>query len=541
MEDQMKERESKEKNRSALPGATPDNENGDKIPLADDNDVAEDGTNKDGDDESKPFTQLSDDSKRKIFGSEDDEDTGKGLERTLTLTKCVTMIVGSIIGSGIFVTPTGVQEAAGSVGSSLLTWALCGIWCGLGAYVYAELGTLITKSGGEYVYIMEAFGPFLAFLRLWIESIVVRPCTITIVGLSFALYLLRPFYRDCDPPPWSTELIAVLMIVVVGVINCWSVRVVTIVQDWFTYAKLVVLILIILTSAWYLFTGGSQYRESFEHIFEGNFRDPYQASVGFYSGLYAYQGWTYLNYITDELINPRRTLPLAVMYSCVIVTTVYTLFNVALYVVISPDELQISPAVGVLYAEKMYGRLAFIMPICVAMSAFGAANGTVMTSSRLFCSGAREGQMPVLLTMINRRLRTPIPAVVFTCLLSICYLFLSNNLFVLITASQVTAWLAITVVTLALFRLRCKYPDAPRPIKVNLIFPIIFVIGSFAIVVLPIFGSPVNTAIGLAVLFSAVPIYVIFIGLGTMPSRVKNWMYRFTVFWQKLFMVVDDN
>ncbi|RCN31610.1 hypothetical protein ANCCAN_22596 [Ancylostoma caninum] len=142
---------------------------------ADANDIADGGAEKDEADQSKPLIPPSDDSKKKILGSENEEkDTGKGLGRTLTLTKCVTMIVGSIIGAGIFVTPTGVQEAAGSVGSSLLIWTSCGIWCGLGAYVYAELGTLITKSGGEYVYIMEAFGPFLAFLRLWVESIVVR-------------------------------------------------------------------------------------------------------------------------------------------------------------------------------------------------------------------------------------------------------------------------------------------------------------------------------------------------------------------------------
>ncbi|CAJ0608681.1 unnamed protein product [Cylicocyclus nassatus] len=108
------------------------------------------------------------------FSSLYEEDEEKGLRRTLSLKNAITMTMGGVIGAGLFVAPTGVQRAAGSVGASIIIWFICGVWCFLGSCIYAELGIMIPKSGGDYAYLMEAFGPFLAFLRFWIEGMVVR-------------------------------------------------------------------------------------------------------------------------------------------------------------------------------------------------------------------------------------------------------------------------------------------------------------------------------------------------------------------------------
>ena len=142
----------------------------------------------------------------------DPNDPTINLKPKITLINGVTVIVGSIIGSGIFVSPRGVLEHCGSVGLSLLVWLLCGMFSMVGAYCYCELGTAILRSGADYAYMFEAFGPLLAFLRLWVESVVVRPCTTAIVALTFAYYIIEPLFPDCDQPDIAVRLLAAICI-----------------------------------------------------------------------------------------------------------------------------------------------------------------------------------------------------------------------------------------------------------------------------------------------------------------------------------------
>ena len=177
-----------------------------------------------------------------------DEDSGAiCLKPKMTLLNGITVIVGSIIGSGIFVSPKGVLANTGSVGASLVVWITSGVYSMIGAYCYAELGCMITKTGADYAYIMESFGPFVAFLRLWVECMIVRPCSQAIVALTFSFYVLRPIYPTCEPPDEAVRFLALVCIGLLTFVNCWDVKWATRVQDVFTYGKLLALITIIIT------------------------------------------------------------------------------------------------------------------------------------------------------------------------------------------------------------------------------------------------------------------------------------------------------
>ena len=142
--------------------------------------------------------------------SEDDKQVE--FKKSMGLISGCTLITGTIIGSGIFVSPGGVLMWTGSINLALIVWIICGAFSAIGAYCYAELGLCLRKSGGDYAYIHYTFGPFVGFIRLWVECVMVRPCLIAIVALTFAKYVTKPFFPECDPPDDPVRLLAAVCI-----------------------------------------------------------------------------------------------------------------------------------------------------------------------------------------------------------------------------------------------------------------------------------------------------------------------------------------
>ncbi|XP_062250177.1 cystine/glutamate transporter isoform X3 [Platichthys flesus] len=399
---------------------------------------------------------------------QDEDDRKVGLGKKVTLLRGISIIVGTIIGAGIFISPKGILKYSGSIGMSLIVWIGCGVLSLFGALSYAELGTCIKKSGGHYTYIMEIFGPQMAFIRLWVDLIAIRPAGMAVISLAFGQYILEPLFMPCAIPPVAVKLATAIGITSVMYLNSMSVTWSARIQIFLTFSKLLAIAIIIVPGLYQLFKGETK---NFENAFQFDNMKLSGMPLAFYSGMFAYAGWFYLNFVTEELEQPEKTLPLAICISMFIVTSCYVLTNVAYYTVMSAEEILASDAVAVAFAEKLLGKFSIAVPVFVALSCYGSMNGCIFALSRMFYVASREGQLPEVLSMIHVRRHTPLTAVL---------------------------------------------------IMVPIFIPVVFCLASFFMVFLSLYSDPVNTGIGFAISLTGIPAYYIFIYFDQRPK----WLQR---------------
>ncbi|XP_044268349.1 large neutral amino acids transporter small subunit 2-like [Tribolium madens] len=318
-------------------------------------------------------------------------------------------------------------------------------------------------------------------------------------------------------------------------VNCLSVRWAMRIQSVFTAAKLLALIVIILTGLYDVAI--NNHTENFENAFEGNYEIS-QLALGFYSGLFAFGGWNFLNFVTEELQDPYKNLPRAIWIALPMVTGVYVLANVAYFTVLSGVEIESSPAVAVSFGIKMFGSFHWLVPIFVALSTFGGVNGILFTSSRLFLTGSQEGHLPDLFSFIHVKRMTPIPSLIFTCVTSLAMLLVSD-VFVLINYYGQILWFSVAASIAGMLWLRYKQPDMPRPIKVNMSIPIIFLFCCAFLVIFPIPSQPWNTVIGVVITLSGIPVYYLCVKWRNKPEKFNRASRRLTEILQSIMNVIS--
>uniref|UniRef100_A0A8C9V9T9 Cystine/glutamate transporter n=1 Tax=Scleropages formosus TaxID=113540 RepID=A0A8C9V9T9_SCLFO len=424
------------------------------------------------------------------------------LRRRIGLLAATSLIVGTVVGSGIFIAPKGVLVNTGSVGLSLVIWILCGVLSTFGALCYAELGTSFKKSGGHYTYLLETLGPLPAFLRLWVEFIMVRPAVASVVSLAFGRYVVEPFFTPCPAPPALVKLVGILGVSFVVAVNCWSVKLASRTQITLTFIKMFALILIIVPGVMALTRGQTH---NFQNAFDSTSSTLEKLPLAFYSGLYAYGGWFYLNFVTEEVIDPNRYGRLRKYLT----------------------EVLMSEAVAVTFASRALKGVASLVPVLVAVSCLGALNGGFFVAPRMLFVGSREGHWPALFSMIHIRRQTPMPAILL--LFPLVVLMLARGeLFQLVNFASFSRWLFIAMATLGMLIHRYRFPSHPRPFKVPLVIAVSFTAVCFFIVGLSLYSDPWNTGVSCAITLSGMPVYYLTIHRQLLPLRWTKALHSFS-------------
>ncbi|KAJ4310803.1 hypothetical protein N0V94_008271 [Neodidymelliopsis sp. IMI 364377] len=476
---------------------------------------------------------------------------GGSLEKNKSLTYLngLSLVIGLIIGSGIFSSPSQVNKNAGSPGASLLIWVVAGVLAWTGAASYAELGGAIPLNGGAQVYLSKIFGEWAGFLFTWCAVTVLKPGSAAIIAIIFGEYLVRAVIgaEAVDASAWLNKGIALAGLVLVTALNCVSTKLGTRSADVFMFLKFVALLGVFVIGIVVAITGLSYRGDANQDWktqgwFDNTSHNISNWAVALYAGLWAFDGWDNVNYVTAEFKNPARDLPRVIHTSLPLVILCYILANISYFLVLPTSVIESSNTVAVAFGAQVFGPVgALILALFVSGSCFGALNATTFTSGRLVYAAGKEGYMPGLFGTIglgksHRAIRlnpqntstselpqklvswfadadagfffTPISAMLLNAAITAVYILI-GSFDTLVTFYGVAGYTFYFQTVLGLIILRVREPDLERPYKTWITTPIIFCCVSLFLLSRAVFAEPVQTllvvafmAVGLAIWFA---------------------------------------
>lgn len=474
-----------------------------------------------------------------VFAIEDDDESAsydESLERSqgsqrphrrLNFLDSISIVVGVIIGSGIFSSPGIALERCGSPGADLVAWGFSGLLVMLAAHCYLELAGMMPSAGGDFDYLTRSYGDRIGFSFAWFNFFVGKTAAQAIIATIFGRYfesvLLGTTSELTDSSGEESILsksLAVGLVILITGLNCAGIKESAFVSIAMTATKIFLVLMVFVFSVIYASTGGSRadnlkYNLSPSSSFNGS-TGLLQFGSSLIACLWCYDGFCDGNFLQEEMQNPVRDLPHVVRIGLVIVTVCYILINIGYFIVLDKDTIIDSKAIAVQFGENVSDMFATgqavlptILALGVSLSTVGALNGSIMTGSRAFFAVARAGKFPSQLALLNDRGAPWVALVCQGIWASVLLLIPGSNFSTLLDYFGPATWMFYALTSSAVIVLRYREPNIPRPFQVPWypLPPIVVIVIAIMIFVSSVMNSPAFTLLAIGFIILSFPVY----------------------------------
>ncbi len=425
------------------------------------------------------------------------------LQKELNLFDAVAVVVGTTIGSGIFLIPRSIAAQLHSLAAVLLAWVIGGILTLFGALSLGELGSIYPGTGGLSTYLRHAYGPLPAFLYAWGLLFMIHSGTIAALAVAFGLYVAQILPLN----PIEEKVSSAMLILAFTTLSCFGIRGGKLVQNLIAGAKVsglagIIVLLCVKGSRPIRLFDGAPHAGSHTFSLMG-------FGVALVAVLFAYEGWHVISFVAGEMKKPQLDLPRSLVYGSAIVMFIYVLANLGYYHVLSPAEIQGSNAVAALAVKKILGPIAAnFISLLIVVSILGCMNGLILTGPRVYYAMARDDAFPRAFGRISKRYRTPMLALIVQGVWA-AVLSVSGSYQQIFTDVIITAWIFYGLAVAAVLVLRRTQPQLDRPFRVPGYpwVPLLFCAAAIGLVLNTFVEGPLRAVAGIALIVMGLPVY----------------------------------